>query len=241
MEIKDGYLYFETDLTVETKKKITGHSFADLCGFNPYLKKGDSILTLVGIIKSSIDVKYAYRGDAGEKISLLYHTKKLNENVIYYDESTKKELHYDCFQNYNQCGGIPDIEIPDKEIIVEIKSKSMKDYEKFGNDKNAVPKHELYQGMYYAYLRKYNLKMDYVFFDEETENELFQNQKVTTLKNIKFVEFDYDVNFKEIENLIKECLIYYNKCIREKRIPIQDVSDKVLKLLNLKEFNENEL
>ena len=236
VRIVNDYVYFETDRTIRTKKKITGHSFVDLSGFNPYTKRGDTILSLVGIRKEEVDKKYLYRGEIAEQLVRNIYEKKLGKKIVWYDEKTKKDNYYDFFPTFLQCGGIPDIEIPSENTLVEVKSKSMKDYEKIKTNGSLV--YELYQALYYGYLRNYDkITMFYVFFDEESEKQAFANQPITNFKNIKFLSNVYEVKREEIEFLLKSDLEYYNNAIREKRIHISDFSDKVLKELGASVHN----
>lgn len=230
MEVKDGYLYFDTKITIQTKKKITGHSFVELCGLSAFNKKGDSVLGLLKLHKNEVDPKYLYRGDMAEKI-VAFYLKKNNIDYIYYTEEDKKKFNYDFFQNYAQCGGIPDFEIPSHDYLIEVKSKSMSKYNEIVEEQ---PKEEVYQGLYYAYLRGYEkAKLIWVFFDEQTEQEIFANKKPTTLKNVKFYSKEYVVNKEEIKKMLYDSLLYYCKCVQEKRIPIADISPKVLQELDL--------
>ena len=145
MVIKNGYLYLN-DITIK-KKKITGHSFVDLCSLNPFSKKGDCVLNMLGVYKPPFDNKYLYRGDIAEVLVLKKMQEKYKDiKLIRYTEEDKKANNYDFFHEYVNCGGIPDIIIPDISLV-EVKSKSMKDYDKISN--GDIPKHELYQGLYY--------------------------------------------------------------------------------------------
>ena len=52
-------------------KKITGHPFVDISGFNPYVtKRGVIVLERMGLLKSDIDSKWLKRGEFAEKIIL---------------------------------------------------------------------------------------------------------------------------------------------------------------------------
>lgn len=240
MKIEDGYLVFESKMTPQKKKKITGHTFVDLAGLNTYQKKGDSLLAYLKLYKSDFDKKYAYRGEMAEKM-IGFILKKQNKNFLYYDEAAKKENNYDFFPNYKFCGGIPDFEIPSEKTVHEVKSKSLKDYEKI---KSEPPIYEIYQGLYYAYLRKYDyLIMDWVFFDEESENLLFQNKKPKTLDNCKIVQRRYVITDKirnKIEEMIMDDISYIDTCLESKKIPLEEISPNILKLLNI-ETDERKL
>lgn len=221
------YIYVDTDKTVRTKKKISGHSFVGLVDFDKFNKRGDIILSLLGIKKDEVDPKYAYRGELAEMVVRAIYERKLKKQIVWYDEEAKKDNNYDFFPTYLQCGGIPDIEIPSEQTLIEVKSKSMKDYAYI--KEHGAPASELYQALYYGFLRKYKkITMFYVFFDEESEQLAFQNKPIKTYNNLKFLTQTYDVKEEEIDFLVKSALNYYNDCVKNKRIPISDLSKTVL-------------
>ena len=233
MRIENGFLYIDTEYTPQTKKKITGHSFVDIAGLNTYSKKGDALLSYLKIYKPPFDKKYQYRGDMAEKM-IGFILKKQIKEYLYYDEAAKKANNYDFFPNYKFCGGIPDFEIPSEKTVHEVKSKSLKDYEKI---KSQPPIYEIYQGLYYAYLRKYDyLIMDWVFFDEESEKLLFENKKPKTLDNCKIVQRRYVITDEirnKIQDMIMDDILYIDSCLSKKAIPLEDISPSILKALNI--------
>lgn len=233
MRIENGFLYIDTEYTPQTKKKITGHSFVDIAGLNPYSKRGDALLSYLKIYKPPFDKKYQYRGDMAEKM-IGFILKKQMKEYLYYDEAAKKANNYDFFPNYKFCGGIPDFEIPSEKTVHEVKSKSLKDYEKI---KSQPPIYEIYQGLYYAYLRKYDyLIMDWVFFDEESEKMLFENKKPKTLDNCKIVQRRYVITDEirnKIQDMIMDDFLYIDSCLSKKTIPLEDISPSILKALNI--------
>lgn len=228
MRVENEYLMLDESDMPKKIKKITGHPFVDLVGLNKYSKKGDAVLSLLKLYKSDFDNKYLYRGEMAERMIGLI-LKRQGKKFITYDEKAKKENNYDFFPDYKEIGGIPDFEIPSEETIHEVKGKSM---EKYAEIKKETPKEELYQGLMYAYMRKWpNLIMDYVFFDVESEKLLFENKKPKTLDNCKILQKKYKVNREEMEDLILEAVSYYKECIDNRRIPLKDISKKVLDYL----------
>lgn len=232
MRIENGYLILEESEIPKKLKKITGHSFVNLVGLNKYNKKGDTILSLLKLYKSEFNDKYKYRGEMAEKM-IGFILKKQGKSFVYHDEKDKEENDYDFFPKYAEIGGIPDFEIPSEETIHEVKGKSL---EKYKEIKGNPPKDEVYQGLLYAYLRGWSiLIMDWVFFDEESEKMLFQNKLPKTLDNCQVMQKKYLVNREEMEDLILDAIGYYNECVTNRRIPLKDISPKVLKSLGLKE------
>ena len=242
MEIINGYLYFETNKTIATKKKMTAHDFVNIIGLNKFTKPGDTILSMLGIYKKDFDIKYQYRGNFAEQIVMRYF-KKFNRQFLYYTEDMKKKNNYDFFHDLKQCGGIPDFEMLDVDEIVEVKSKSIDKYEEIAIKEN-IPLDELYQALFYGFFRDVRqITMFYVFFDKETENLIFENKKPNTLNNIKLYIKTYNtiLYYDELKEKITEALRYYNNCVRYKRIPINDISQDVLdKLSIIKEYNVDE-
>ena len=220
MRIENNYLILEESEIPKKLKKITGHSFVNLVGLNKYNKKGDTILQMLKLYNPPFENKYAYRGEMAERMIGLI-LKRQGKEFLYYDEEAKKENNYDFFPDFKDIGGIPDFEIPSEVTIHEVKGKSM---EKYAEIKKETPKDELYQCFLYAYMRNYpNATMNYVFFDVESEKLLFQNKKPKTLDNWK-----YKVNREEMEDLILEAVSYYQDCVENRKIPLNDISKKVL-------------
>lgn len=228
LKIKNKFLILDTTKTSVTKRKMSGHTFVALAGLDKYNKRGDALLQLLYYYKSQVDAKYLYRGNMAEKMVKFILDKK-GKKYITYDEEYKKANKYDCFPDYKYCGGIPDFEIPDEKTIIEVKSKSLDKYDEIMKE---MPQHEVWQGLFYAYLRKYNtLKMVYVFFDEESEKALFENKMPKTLDNCKVVFKTFEVNFEEVRVKIANALTFYNICLDNKTIPLDDISENVLNSL----------
>lgn len=229
--INSGFLILDTTVTSQNKKKMSGHSFVTLAGINQCSKRGDAILQLLGYYKPSFEKKYQYRGDMAEKM-VKFILDKQNKEYKTYNEDYKKKHNYDCFPEYKYCGGIPDFELYKESTIIEVKSKSMAKYDDI---KKEMPIEEVEQGCYYAFLRKYDyVKMAYVFFDEETEKSLFENKIPKTLDNCKIILKQIKVDHEKLKQEISNALIFYNACLDNKAIPIDDISPEVLKALREK-------
>ena len=219
------------------RKKITGHSLVDICGLNKYKKPGDVILQLLGFYTPAFDPKYRFRGNNAEQLARIYYSKKLGFEIVFYTEEQLKACYYDVFNDDDYFGGVPDIEIPKDLFLVEVKSKSMKDYDEIVSKGN-LPLDEVYQGMYYAYKRNYpKFRMFYVFYDEETEKILFEGGTPTTYKNVMIFEKEFDVDREDIEAKMKHAQQYYNWCYTNGYVPLEDISDKVLIEMGLKKDN----
>ena len=228
LKIADGFLILDTKVTSATKKKMSGHSFVGLAGIDKYNKRGDILLQLLKYYKNNVDPKYLYRGDMAEKM-VRFILEKQGKEYITYDEEYKKKNNYDCFPMYQYCGGIPDFELPNEKTIIEVKSKSLEKYDEVMKD---MPIEEIKQGLFYTYLRNYNkLIMAYVFFDEESENLLFENKLPKTLDKCKVVFKKFDLDKDELRNDIGNALTFYNICLDNKAIPLEDISPKILQVL----------
>lgn len=229
----------ENCLVIEDKdklkiKKITGHSFVGLIGLDNFHRVGDILLIMHGLITEKVDIKYLRRGDYAEKIIKKVYERDGFKCTTY----NKEEINYDNF-NYEFFGGLVDIELIDDKKIIEVKSKSMKHYSSVAQN---PPLNEVYQGLYYARLRNYNeVIMEWVFFDEKTEQEIFNNQKPTSLKSLERLSKTFVVDKQEMD----EKLAYARKMVRDfrttKKIPLNIISDGVLKQLGFNRNNYDEL
>ena len=223
--IEGNYLIIDEPIK---EKKITGHSFVDILGLNPFSKIGDAILKFHKVIDEEIDEKWLKRGDFAEKIVQHIYTRDGHKITIY----DKKEVKYDNFQNNQDFGGLLDIELLDEETLIEVKSKSSKDYEYICK---LQPQHEIMQGMYYAKLRGYEkFTMEWIFFDSTTEEQVFKGEKPTTLANLKRLSKTYNVDDSYITTKMFQVLKVVKAFREHKRIPLDLVSDECLEKIGVK-------
>ena len=231
MKIENGYLVVDPS-EIKKFKKITGHSFVQLIGIDPFTKVGDCLLTMHELYKEKIDEKWLKRGDFAERV--VQRVYKRDGHII--TTYNKKEVNYDNFQDNLWFGGLLDIELLEEKTLVEVKSKPMKDYDFIVKN---PPLHEIYQGLYYGYLREYDhITMEWVFFDKQTEEEIFNDLPITTLQNLK----KYSKTFAINKDSMKEKLTQARNVLMEFRetgkIHISNISDKVLNYLG---FNRNDI
>ena len=231
MRIENGYLIVESS-EIRKIKKITGHSFVQLIGIDPFTKVGDCLLTMHGLYSEKIDEKWLKRGDFAEKVVQRVY-KRDGHNITIYD---KKKINYDNFQDYLWFGGLLDIELIEEKNVIEVKSKSLKDYDYIIKN---PPLHEIQQGMYYSYLRNYDkVTLEWIFFDEKTEQEIFNDLPVTSLQNLKRHTKTYDINKEFMKIKLQQALNIIKDFRENGRIALSDISDKVLKYLG---FDRNEI
>lgn len=231
MKVENGYLIVELD-EIKKFKKITGHSFVQLIGLDPFTKVGDCLLTMHNLYSEKIDEKWLKRGDFAEKVVQRVY-KRDGHKITTYD---KYEIQFDNFQDYLWYGGLIDIELLEEKTLVEVKSKSLKDYDYICKNQ---PLQEIYQGLYYGYLRHYNtINMEWVFFDEQTQNEIFNDKPVTTLQNLKKLSKTYNVDENFMKLKLDEALQIVLNFRETGKIHISNISDKVLNYLG---FDRNEI
>ena len=231
LRIDSGFLILDTEITSATKKKMSGHSFVALAGLDKFNKRGDVLLQLLGYYKKDFDPKYQYRGAMAEKMVKFILNKQNKEYKTYSQEYLKKNG-FDVFPQYKYCGGVPDFVLTKEETTIECKSKSMSDFEKVMKE---MPLEEVEQGKYYCYLGNTpHLIMTYIFFDEESEKLLFEGKIPNTLDNCKVVFKKVEVDFAEMKLKIGNALSFYNICLENKAIPLDDISPKVLNILKEK-------
>ena len=226
MRIENGYLIVEKNEMLKFKK-ITGHSFVQLIGIDPFTKVGDCLLAMHGLYKETVDEKWLKRGNLAEEIVKKVYTRNGHKCTTY----DKYEINFDNFQNYQHFGGLIDIELIEERSLIEVKSKSLKDYDYIIQKQ---PIQEVYQGLYYGFLRGYEaITMEWIFFDEQTQEEVFNDKPITTFKNLKKFNKRFSVNKEEIKEKLKTALQIVFDVREHGKIPLNNISDKVLKYLGL--------
>ena len=209
-------------------KKITGTNIAELAGLSKFKPRGDMVLSMMGLVKEDFDPFYTVRGDLAEQLAYKSLTRRGFKCVTY----DKKTYHYDNFPENPYFGGLIDIEIPSKNTLYEIKSKNIKDYDKivkFGDNCQEE------QAMHYGWLRGYKeVHIMWIFFDDETEKIIKNNQPVTSYKNLKMFEKPLTIDKAYQDKIHDEALKYYVHCLGLQQVPIEDISDKYLELLKVK-------
>lgn len=222
MEIKDNYIIFKPS-ELKIKKKISARVFAGLCHFDKFNTPEEYLLEHHGLLEpENIDPGFKLRGDFAEKIVKKVYERD-NDVVVSYDAEACK---YDCFPNVKIWGGVPDIELPIKEVVVEVKSKSMKDYDYISK----FPlQSEIHQGMFYAYLRGYpTVNMEWIFFDPKTEEEVMAGKKPTTLQHLKRISKTYEINRPYMKDLLDIAYQRVEEFRKNPRISIHCISPKTL-------------
>jgi hypothetical protein len=194
-----------TNADVQKGRKITSRAFPSILGKNKWESSGKTILERYGLIeKEQIDPYYLVRGNLAEKIAYDYlknHYKTKKNTDITLATWNKDEIHYDNFPKNEKFGGMIDIAISSPQefrAVVEVKSKSMKDFESIkGNNGN---EEEVLQGVFLTYLSQAEkCLMVYVFFTPEQEKAIkdgtgqnigFEDVKIMVFKHMVS---DYDM------------------------------------------------
>lgn len=227
MKIENGYLILPN---YYKNKKITATSFYGLLGENKFKPKGDYLLSVLGLLKEPFDPFYSKRGEIAEKV--------LNEWLQAKGYTTKTwnkfEINFDNFPKNKEFGGMIDIAITNPiRCLVECKSKNIKDESKIKMFPNLEQEH---QALFYGYMSKCdNIKIIYVFFTDEQELAIRENKPLYThYGNFQFYEKDLVLDPKDIEQKLEKALAYKKSCIENGKIPLSDISDKALDLLNLR-------
>jgi len=222
MRLDNDFLYIEPSDYIPNKK-ISGHTFVALCGLDPYKKQGDALLEMHRFIKPEVDPKWLKRGNVAEQIVQKVYSR--DNQIVTYDA---KEIKYDNFPENEFFGGIIDIEIPGRTLI-EVKSKSLNKKEAIINN---PPQSEVYQAALYAYLRGYEYyTMEWIFFDDVTENEIFNDQKITTLKHVERYTRVYFVDKNDIEQKMNIALNFVKAFKMRHPIPLKFFSEDVIKMI----------
>ncbi len=215
---------------LKLNKKISGHPFVDILGLNAFKLPGDALLSLHGLITEAVDEKWLRRGNKAEEIVKLVYERDGHKCTIY-DDDYKKANWYTCFPQLKSWGGLIDIELIEEQTLIEVKSKSLDKFQEIAIN-GKVPEDELMQGMFYAFLRKYKkFTMEYIFFDKDTEEEIFQGKKPTTLKNIARFSIELPVEENKVKEYMTKCMNIVNDFRQTLTIPLDKISPKYIQML----------
>ena len=227
LEIKDGYLIIPNNYK---NKKITATSFYGLIGGNKFKPKGDYLLSVLGLLKEPFDEFYTKRGAIAERIVNTW----LQERGYTTKTWDKFEINFDNFPKVPEVGGMIDIAVTaPKRIVIECKSKNIKDVDKIKRFPNLEQEN---QAMFYGYLSKCpEVKIIYTFFTDEQEDDIRNDRPIDeNPQNFEFYEKDLTFADEDMADKISRALQYKKDCLTEMRIPLADISDKALELLGLR-------
>jgi len=173
--------------------KVMSRMFPILLGKNIFNGIGYGVLDRVGFLeKEDIPPYYTVRGAVGEYLVNLFiiETYKKKSVDIVTKCFTPAMVNYDMFPKNDKFGGIVDIGISsptDYRAVVEVKSKSLKDYDKIAVKKEPNEE-EVLQGKQLAFLSSVpKLLMAFIFFNENQESNL--KALVPTIKDV----YNFDV------------------------------------------------
>lgn len=191
---KEKFVYKFENVNVQKGKKVTSRAFPSLLNKNKFESVGKTLLERFSLIeKEQIDPYYLVRGNLAEKIVydyLLNHYKEKKGVDIILTTWKKEDIGYDNFPKNEKFGGMIDIAISqpaEYRAVVEVKSKSMKDYDLIKGNKGN--EEEVLQGLFLAYLSKVDkCLMAYVFFTPEQEQQIKDTMKNGTSADIGFQE-----------------------------------------------------
>jgi hypothetical protein len=229
MIVKDGYLWFEENDKIKDKK-ITGRSFVQLASKDSYTPKGDCIIKMFLRIKEQVNPYYAIRGDIAEKIVEKVLTKKGKKVVRYTTESED----YDMFKHLNNCGGVIDLRLFNDDgsyYIIETKSKEWNAFTEKRYKETEGNQNEIWQALYYQFLDKAKKSvMAYVLFNDNAKMCIENNLKLNP-KDIKIFFKINNYDESKVRQEIQNALKYKKWCWENKKVPLHDISRKMLDFL----------
>jgi len=228
MKINNGFLELE-DSDLQKIKKITATNMTALLGTNKFRKRGDALLMILNAYKEVIDPFYTKRGEIAELIvrELL---KQKEYEIKFWD---KFEINFDNFPNDKELGGMIDIAItaPNRQVV-ECKSKNIS---KLGATKKFANDDYEHQAQFYGYLSNCDdINLIYVFFTNEQERKIKQGKDLPIDPSLyQYYGYKVKLDRDKFKEEIDKCIAYKRECIEHRRIPLEDISPKVLEKLNL--------
>lgn len=242
--VANGSFVFQNEFI--KKKKITGRTFPLLLGIGKYEKKGDTVLKMVGLLKDDpIDPYYLVRGTLCENRVKKHYEEKGYECQTWNDLEVKKKIGFDLWKDRNESfGGIPDIvstNIEGTRLLIEVKSKSMKDYETYVKIPN---EEEIMQMSLYATLGKTNdNRMFYVFLPPELEQRIKEDMESMNGKareitdeewhNCRFIDKKIEIDFAKVKEDMQNAKWYLESCCATRKIALNDLSINALKKMGI--------
>jgi len=184
LKLKDGiaveydeksYSYLFPNADVSKFKKVTSRTFPSLVGENKWESIGSTILKCFKMREEEdIDPFYTLRGEIGEQIVFEFLKKHYKESKgidITLKTWDKNIIKYDNFSRNDKFGGLIDIAIVNPAelmAVVEVKSKSLKDFDKIKELRGNIE--EVMQGQFLTLLSNVTkCLMVYIFFTPEQE------------------------------------------------------------------------
>lgn len=232
MEIKNNYLVFNKN-ELKIKRKIPARIFVGLCGFDNFKSREDYLLMLHELYDEQVDPKYLRRGDFAEALVKRCYQRDGKCPTTY----EKAEVKWDNFKNVKVWGGLIDIELPLDQTLIEVKSKSLSAYDFILKN---PPKQEYYQGLFYAYHRNYpTCIMEWIFFDPETEADIFEGNMPKTLSKMKRISKVFEVDRPHMASLLESAEKFVADFRLNPKVPVSAVSPEILQAV-IKKWGKKE-
>lgn len=129
--------------------------------------------------------------------------------------------------------------LTDNKVAVEVKSKNIKDFQTI-QQKGADPTHlaEVELVSYLGSLEKFCIW--YVFFTDEQEQKIkdgnFTDEDIKAFNFLQqSIRFSGKVNEQRIQSAMLKAYDYREQVLKDRKIPLSDISEKMLQKIMLKE------
>ena len=239
MKITNEYLDISNEF-ININKKIFSSRLGNLIGINKWEKKGDTLLKMWKlVVDEPINPFYLERGEIAEKI-VKQQFENLGIKHTYYGLSASGKKIFDLFETSNPVfGGVYDFVLTDNKVAVEVKSKNIKDFQTI-QQKGADPTHlaEVELVSYLGSLEKFCIW--YVFFTDEQEQKIkdgkFTDEDIKAFNFLQqSIRFSGKVNEQRIQSAMLKAYDYREQVLKDRKIPLSDISEKMLQKIMLKE------
>ncbi len=209
--------------------KVTSRMFPILIGKNGFNGIGYGILDRCGFLESEpFDPYYTVRGAIGEYfvheyVKEMYGKRGVEVETVLFSsmisyDGGKTFYGNDLFKKNDRFGGVVDIAIAkptEARAVIEVKSKSKKDFEYIAVKGN-YPEEETLQGMQLACLSKVDkLLMAYIFFSEIQEKNL--KALMPTIENVN------NFNVKELVDGLRWTVKDFDIHIKKFAVNLEDI------------------
>ncbi|EXU60837.1 MAGa7180 family putative nuclease [Mesomycoplasma ovipneumoniae] len=185
-------------------KKIGGTLIGEVLGLDSFSSPFRAFVKISKLDMPILDTKYIDAGVAIEPLVIKAISEKLDLEI---ETFPPEKYNYDYFSDDPIIGGIPDGFIKKTNIIIEIKTTGLKNFERWGKKGENLPQKYIKQAQLYAFLKNAEKYAIVATFLEEDD---YENPKEFPIKKRHIKSYTFDVNESQVMDDIEKIKKWYN-------------------------------
>lgn len=196
-------------------KKITGSSLGDVLETDNFKSKFNAFLKITRLDMPVLDYKYINAGKKIEPLFLELISKKINKKIKVFPP---EKYNFDYFLKVDEIvGGIPDGYIEDQKIILEIKTTSIKNIDKW---KKSPPLDYIKQAQLYTFLNKTKKFIICAVFLEDKDYVAPENLDIYQKDKENKINFwNYEINQFQVLDEVNKIKNWYREVTQKGESP----------------------